>query len=136
MESAMENKETAPAKKHVLIVDDNIELAQSYKYLLEAHHYQVSTVESSVLALKHILHRRVDAIICDLKMPQVAGDMFYATIDGVNPELRHRFVFITGEAEHPKFQTFVSKVEAPVLRKPVPIAKLLLALESVLEPEL
>jgi CheY-like chemotaxis protein len=90
-------------------------------------------VSDSFLALKHILHQQVDVVVCDLKMPQLAGDMFYATIDGVNPELRHRFVFITGEAEDPKFQTFVGKVEAPVLRKPVPIGQLLLALERVLE---
>ena len=129
----MENKEKAPAKRHVLIVDDNVELAQYFKHLLEAHDYDVSVVPDSFLALKHILHQQVDVVVCDLKMPQLAGDMFYATIDGVNPELRHRFVFITGEAEDPKFQTFVGKVEAPVLRKPVPIGQLLLALERVLE---
>jgi len=129
----MKNKEIAPGKKCVLIVDDNVELAQYFKHLLEAHDYEVSMVSDSFLALKHILHQQVDVVVCDLKMPQLAGDMFYATIDGVNPELRHRFVFITGEAEDPKFQTFVGKVEAPVLRKPVPIGQLLLALERVLE---
>jgi len=131
----MENKEKAPAKRHVLIVDDNVELAQTFKHLLEAHDYDASVVSDGLLALKHILHQQVDAVVCDLKMPQLTGDMFYATIDGVNPALRHRFVFITGEAEDPKFQTFVGKVEAPVLRKPVPIAQLLLALERVLELE-
>ena len=132
----MENKEIAPGKKCVLIVDDNLELAQTFKQLLEAHDYEATVVPDSFLALKHILHQQVDAVVCDLKMPQLAGDMFYATIDGVKPDLRRRFVFITGEADDPKFQTFVGKVEAPVLRKPVPIAQLLDALESVLEQEL
>jgi two-component system, cell cycle sensor histidine kinase and response regulator CckA len=131
----METDDRAPRKCRVLIVDDNVELAQYFKHLLEAHDYDVSVVADSLLALKHILHQQVDAVVCDLKMPQLAGDMFYATIDGVNPDLRHRFVFITGEAEDPEFQTFVGKVEAPVLRKPVPIAQLLLALERVLEKE-
>jgi CheY-like chemotaxis protein len=129
----MESKEAAPRKKkHVLLVDDNLELAQAYKHLLEAFGYDVSTTHNGVLALKHILHKEVDAVVCDLKMPQLEGDMFYVTADRVRPDLRQRFIFITGLADDPKFQAFASKVNSPVLRKPVPIEKLVETLEKVL----
>jgi two-component system sensor kinase len=131
----MESNKAAPRKKkHVLIVDDNLELAQTYKLLLEAHNYTASTANNGVLALKHILHKEVDAVVCDLRMPQLEGDMFYITAERVKPDLCQRFVFITGLADDPKYQSFASKVESPVLHKPVTIETLVAALEKVLAP--
>ncbi len=128
----METKASEPRKKHVLIVDDNLELAQSYKLLLEAHNYGVSTAPNGVLALRHILRKEVDAIVCDLKMPQMEGDMFYTTVERTKPHLRQRFIFMTGFADDPKFQPFLNQVQSPVLRKPVPIDKLIQELEKLL----
>ena len=125
--------ETNASKRHVLIVDDNLELADPFKRLLEAHGYEVTVASNGVLALKHILHKPVDAIVCDLKMPQLEGDIFFTTVKRLNPTLANRFIFITGMADDPHFQTFVATVKAPVLRKPVPIEKLLEALNGVLK---
>jgi CheY-like chemotaxis protein len=125
--------ETNAGKCHVLIVDDNLELADTFKQLLEAHGYDVTVAANGVLALKHILHKPVDAIVCDLKMPQLEGDMFFTTVKRLNPTLANRFIFITGMADDPHFQAFVATVKAPVLRKPVPIGKLLEALSGVLK---
>jgi CheY-like chemotaxis protein len=125
--------ETNAGKRHVLIVDDNLELADTFKQLLEAHGYDVTLTSNGVLALKHILHKSVDAVVCDLKMPQLEGDMFFTTVERLNPALARRFIFITGMAEDPHFQKFVANVKAPLLRKPVPLEKLLAALSSVLQ---
>jgi len=124
--------ETAPRKRHVLIVEDELELAQAYKQLLEEHHYDVSTAPNGVLALKQILRKEVDAIVCDLKMPQLEGDLFYATVERTKPYLAQRFIFITGYADDPKYQPFLKQVKSPVLRKPVPIEKLLEELDKLL----
>jgi CheY-like chemotaxis protein len=133
LEPAMATKITAPSKKHVLLVDDDLELAQTYKELIEAQGYEVSTAANGVLAIKHFLIHNVDAIVCDLKMPELEGDMFYAAIERIQPGLHKRFIFITGVADDPVFKMFISKVKSPVLRKPVPIAKLLAEIKRVAE---
>jgi len=130
-ESAMTTKKKTPSKKHVLLVDDDLELAATYKELIEAHGYDVSTAANGVLAIKHFLNHNVDAIVCDLKMPELEGDMFYAAIQRIQPGLHKRFVFITAVADDPTFEIFISKVKSPVLRKPVPIDRLLAEIKRV-----
>src|SRR5688572_8688757 len=117
-----------PKKKQILIVEDEVELALSYKELLEEHDYSVATAPNGVIALKQILNRDVDAVICDLKLPQLEGDMFYVTVEKMKPHLCDRFIFITGMAENPKFQPFIDKMGSRVLFKPVTTEKLLEAL--------
>ncbi|MEW6158595.1 MAG: response regulator [Verrucomicrobiota bacterium] len=111
--------------KHVLVVDDDIELSQTFKALLESQDYMVTIVTNGVDALKLIMQMDVDVIICDLMMPQMAGDMFYMAVERVKPHLCQRFIFITGYEGHPKFEEFLKKVNSVVLYKPVTPGKLL-----------
>lgn len=119
-------------RRHILIVDDNLELAENFRHLLEEHQFEITVVSNGVLALKHILHKPVDAVLCDLKMPQLEGDLFFNTVERVDPALARRFVFVTGQADDPHFEKFVATVKAPVLRKPVAFEHLLSTLKAVL----
>jgi response regulator RpfG family c-di-GMP phosphodiesterase len=130
---AMETKSDEPKKKHVLIVEDEVDLALSYKELLEAHGFSVHTAPTGVIALKHILNKPVDAVICDLKLPQLEGDMFYITVERTKPQVCERFIFITGVADNPKFQPFINKMKGRVLLKPVGVEQLLQALNDLLK---
>ena len=128
---AMENKPAEARKRHVLIVEDEVDLALSYKELLEAHGFSVHTAPTGVIALKHILSKEVDAVICDLKLPQLEGDMFYLTVEKTKPEVSDRFIFITGMADNPKFQPFINKMKGRVLFKPVRVEQVLEALNEL-----
>ncbi len=127
----MESQNPTIKKRHVLVVDDEVDLTLAYKQLLEAHNYSVSTAPNGVLALKCILNRDVDAIVCDLKMPQLEGDMFYVTVEKMKPQLCERFIFITGVPDNPKFQPFIRKMESHVLLKPVSGERLLETLATL-----
>jgi len=127
----MENKPAEPRKRHVLIVEDEVDLALSYKELLEAHGFSVHTAPTGVIALKHILSKEVDAVLCDLKLPQLEGDMFYITVEKSKPEVCDRFIFITGMADNPKFQPFINKMKGRVLFKPVRVEQVLEALTEL-----
>lgn len=127
----MATKKKMSSKKHVLLVDDDLTLAETYKELIAAHGYDVSTAANGVLAIKHFLNHDVDAIVCDLKMPELEGDMFYAAIERIQPGLHKRFIFITGVADDPVFKMFISKTKSPVLRKPVAIEKLMAEIKRV-----
>jgi two-component system, NtrC family, sensor kinase len=122
---------TAPTK-HVLVVDDDIELALTYEALLQVHGYRVSTAADGSQALKLVLRGDVDAILCDLQMPELTGDLFYFEVGRARPHLLRRFIFVTGNADDPVYETFLKSVKAPVLYKPVSIDQLLGKLQTVL----
>jgi DNA-binding NtrC family response regulator len=115
----METNNGTPLKKHVLIVDDNIQLAWSLKESLESDGYEATIVPDGALALKFVLEHHLDAVVCDLQMSRVEGDLLYATVERSNPSLARRFIFITGLDDYPQFQKFIDTIELPVLRKPV-----------------
>jgi len=128
----MEDKQAATRKKRVLVVDDDLELTLIYQQLLEMHDYEVSTATDGAVALKSILAGDVDAILCDLKMPELEGDLFYGAVERAKPHLCNRFIFITGAGDDPKYHAFLSKMKSPVLRKPVHPAMLLQELRKLL----
>jgi CheY-like chemotaxis protein len=111
-------------KQPVLIVDDDIPLAWSLKEALEHDGYEATIVPDGGLALKFVLEHQLDAVVCDLQMFGVEGDLFYATVGRTNPLLARRFVFIVGLDAHAQFQKFLDSVELPVLCKPVTLAAL------------
>ena len=111
--------------KHILVVDDDIEFAMMSQAMLSLRDYRVSTAGDGVEALKLVSKNDVDAILCDLSMPELAGDLFYMAVGRVRPELLKRFIFLTGNAENPIYEPFLKSVKAPVLRKPVSFDQLL-----------
>ena len=118
--------------KHVLVVDDDIELVLTYQELLQAHGYQASTAANGREALKLVLHSNVDAIICDLSTPELAGDLVYREIGRARPELLKRFIFLTANADNPLYETFLKSVAVPVIPKPASLDSVLEALAAVL----
>ncbi|MGO8931237.1 MAG: response regulator [Limisphaerales bacterium] len=126
--------QTSPVnRKHILIVDDDIELALTYQALLQIRDYRVSTAANGVEALKLVMKDGVDAILCDLNMPELSGDLFYIEVGRAQPQLLRRFIFLTAYADNPLYETFLRSVKAPVLSKPVSFDRLLEKLKAVLE---
>jgi CheY-like chemotaxis protein len=131
----MEDQSGPAPSKHVLVVDDDIQLALTFQALLQVYGYRVSTAADGAQALKVVLNSDVDAILCDLQMPELTGDLFYVEVGRLRPHLLKRFIFITGNADEPLYQTFLKSVKAPLLSKPVSIDRLLGKLKAVLEAE-
>lgn len=115
----------AGRRRHVVLVEDHAGLAEAYQELLELQGYDVARFPNGAEALKHVMIHPTDSVVCDLEMPRLEGDLFYATIERAQPPLARRFVFITGMAEDERFREFVAHVHQPVLRKPVPVTALL-----------
>ena len=124
----MDTLNGTPQKKHVLIVDDDIPLAWSLKETLESKGYEATIVPDGTLALKFVLRHHLDAVVCDLQMSQVEGDLWYATVERSNPSLARRFIFITGQddhSDHSQSRKFIDLVKLPVLSKSVAMDTLL-----------
>lgn len=105
--------------KNILLVDDDVDLAQALKGLLEARNYLVTTVSNGAEALREVMEMDFDVIICDMMMPEMPGDMFYLAVQKTRPALARRFLFITGHADNPKVDAFLKHNDGLVIYKPV-----------------
>jgi len=116
------------------MVDDDVEWLELNQELLQGHGFVVSTATDGVEALKAVMKQDVDVILCDMMMPNMAGDMFFQAIERTKPHLCRRFIVITGHEGHPKVEAFIKRTKTVVLYKPVNMAKLMgyinLALKS------
>jgi CheY-like chemotaxis protein len=114
-----------PRKRHVLIVDDDIALAWPFKESLESRGYEATIVPDGALALKFALEHQPDAVVCDLQVSRLEGDLLHAAVERSDPSLARRFVFITGLANDAPLRKFLDSSNLPVLQKPVTVNALL-----------
>jgi two-component system NtrC family sensor kinase len=59
-----------------------------------------------------------DAVICDLRMPDIDGPALFAWIEAHHPDLALRTLFVTGDALGPVAGRFLARSGRPVLEKP------------------
>ncbi len=104
--------------KRVLVVEDSPDQALMLKDYLESYFYNVRVASNGVEALRAIMEEDHDVILCDVVMPNMAGDMFYYAVQRVKPELCERIIFITGHQENPRVKEFLNRVGGSVLMKP------------------
>ena len=130
--TAEECRKGAIPGKRVLVVDDDIGLLMTCQELLQAHDYQTSLAQNGAQALEVMKHRKVDAILCDLDMPELSGDLLYMAVGRAWPQLLKSFIFVTGNAENPTYEEFLKRAKATVLSKPFSINGLLEKLQAVL----
>ncbi len=119
--------------KNILLLDDDVELADTLKSLLESRNFVVTTVENGLEGLREVMAFDFDVIMCDMFMPHMPGDMFYLAVEKTKPDLCKRFIFITGYPDEPKVTKFLEQLRSPlVLIKPVDSDDLLRTIDYVL----
>jgi CheY-like chemotaxis protein len=102
----------------VLMLEDDPDLAAVLQAFFETEGYIVTRVANGVEGLKRVITSDFNVVLCDMLMPHLAGDMFYAAVERVKPALCKRFIFMTGHRADPKWDAFVRKVGAIMLFKP------------------
>ena len=100
----------------VLVVDDEPAIGRALRRVLSAH--QLTVLSDGYEAMEHLYREVFDVIVCDLMMPGLSGHKLFETVCEAKPELRRRFVFISGGAVTSEAATFLDKCECPVLPKP------------------
>lgn len=104
--------------RHLLIVEDDADQSDVLRAYFETMGYQVSTAGNGVEALKLIMREEYDAVLCDVVMPSMPGDMLYEAVRRVRPKQCERFVFITGHSGHPRVLEFLTSFTETVVVKP------------------
>jgi len=122
----------APGVKSLLMLEDDLKVAEMIRVFLEAHSFKVTWVTDGVEGLRHAMTTDFDIILCDLVMPNVPGNMFYLAVKRIKKHLCNRFVFMTGYKTDPNWNGFLSKMDCPVIGKPFALADLLSSIQTVL----
>ncbi|MCP4808525.1 MAG: response regulator [Proteobacteria bacterium] len=106
------------AKLRLLVVDDEPRLAAALGRLLGADHV-VTAVTSGREALQLVeAGEPLDAVLCDVMMPDLDGRAVYARLLQMAPELARRTVFMTGGAMSEGTRAFVEEMADRCLTKP------------------
>lgn len=111
--------------KAVLLVDDDRQLATALQWILADENFLVDVAFDGDEALLKVKASVYDAVLCDLKMPNLRGDEFYLKALELRPNLAGRFIFITGYGTDPQIRHFLVENEVKFLLKPFPIKGLI-----------
>jgi DNA-binding response OmpR family regulator len=118
--------------RSILMLEDDSDLAATLKEFFLNDGYAVTHAANGVDGLKRIMSGDYNLILCDMLMPHLAGDMFYAAVERVKPNLCKRFIFMTGHQGDPRWDAFVRKVGGIMLFKPFELHVLIEAIQTVL----
>lgn len=131
VEAAAEEADTAPKRKHILIVDDDPIMLKMLKEHLHDD-YDVATAINGKIAMKFLENKSTDLILLDYEMPGENGPAVLEKIrekkslDGIP------VVFLTGVSERGKIQEALALKPQSYLLKPIDRDKLLETISSVL----
>ena len=106
------------ARKKILVVDDDFAFADLTRRFLEENGYEVELAADGVQGIKKIMVHDFSVILCDMVMPNLAGNMFYTAVERVKPHLCQRIVFVTGHRGERKVDEFIRQVRGLILWKP------------------
>ncbi len=109
----------APATGRILIVEDEAEIADMLKEMLERDGHEIELAASGRDALARLDAAPVDLIISDLHMPDLDGPELYRRLVARCPELASRMVFMTGDVLAADVTGFLGDSGVPVFDKPI-----------------
>ena len=112
------NAPTPHAPRSALIVDDEPEVAQLLADGLQALGFDCEIADGGERARAQLRQRDYDAILCDLRMPDMDGPALFAWIASAKPHLMTHTAFVTGDTLGAAAWAFLAQSGRPVLEKP------------------
>ena len=84
------DKRHKPAKRTVLVVDDESDIVDTITLWLQKHNFTVYGFADPILALEHFKRNsnRVDLVLSDIRMPQMNGYEFINKIKAFQPKVK------------------------------------------------
>jgi len=121
------------ASKKVLVIDDEDAILQMVGESLRRSSFQVDMAADGETALQLIKQNHYDVTLCDWKMPGLNGQQIYERLSSINPNLRQRVIFVTGDVINERMREFLEAEKRPCLSKPFIISELRAAIRKVLK---
>lgn len=107
-----------PVSARVLVIDDDVGVANSLRVMLQEQH-DVLSEQSGQAGLRRLLKEEpFDVVFCDLVMPDLGGIDIYYALQLNRPGAEQKLVFMTGGVFTPDAETFLTHVPNPRVEKP------------------
>jgi len=119
----------------VLVIEDEEDVADLIREILEGEGMDVEHVSSAEEALAKLESQNFSLILTDLNMPGLGGRGFHQHILRDHPGLAARVAFVTGDSMSPSARAFLDRTERPYLEKPLAPAELRRLARSLLKSE-
>ncbi len=107
----------------VLVVDDEPTLCRALSIVFEREGYDVTALESGERAHSLLREQHFDCLVVDLRMPDLRGDVLYELAASLQPHLRGRTVFTTGDTSE-RAQELVGACGCAMITKPFDLTEL------------
>lgn len=129
--SAQTEQPKPPARKHILIVDDDSSVLKLLKGYL-AERYDVATAINGKVAMKFLETKRTDMVLLDYEMPEENGAAVLRKIRENSKTRNLPVVFLTGITERGKIQEVLALKIQGYLLKPIDMEKVSSTIKGVL----
>ena len=123
--------EPSSRQRKALVVDDEESNAALVRRALASADYAVDSTTQSRRALAMIERTAYDAVICDVKMPELSGQELYGRVCRVRPEMARRFIFITGDIDGEDTREFLDHTRCSYFMKPFNLERLTAAVNML-----
>ncbi|MCD6319483.1 MAG: response regulator [Candidatus Desulfofervidaceae bacterium] len=126
-------KAQPPAKGNILLVEDEAEVREIARDLLQVLGYQVIEARDGEegIALYRARRKEIDAIILDLVMPRLEGKAVFKELKAIDPQVK--VIISSGYSSKGTIDELVADGVKAVLFKPYTLAELRETLETVLK---
>ncbi len=118
-------------KASILIVDDQPELLDSLKLLLQAEGYRVDTANGGTAALTSLAGNDYDAVLLDLQMPDLSGHEVIQYVSRSKPDIQT--VVVSGETSFESVRKCMQEGAYDYVRKPYVPDEILTTLGNALK---
>lgn len=120
-----------PRRRKALVVDDEESNAALVRRVLASSGYDAESTTLSRRALVMIERTAYDAVICDVKMPELSGQELYGRVCQIRPEMARRFIFITGDIDGEDTRVFLDQSRCSYFMKPFNLERLTAAVDTL-----
>jgi DNA-binding NtrC family response regulator len=117
--------------QRILVVDDEPALRRTLERALK-HQYEVVAAADPHSAYQILDETSCDLVLLDLRLPQMAGDIFFLAIVRRWPRMLRRVILMSGDPLPPQPDWPVELTGCPVLHKPFSLDTLLQTVADVL----
>ena len=114
-----------------LVVDDEESNAALVRRVLAGAGYDVESTTLSRRALVMMERTAYDAVICDVKMPELSGQELYGRVCQIRPEMARRFIFVTGDIDGEDTRQFLDESRCSYFMKPFNLERLTAAVDML-----
>lgn len=102
----------------ILVIEDEKNIRQTIKDILELQNFQVEVAENGLIGVAKALQFKPNLIICDVMMPEMDGFETLKNIRSIKEIASTPFVFLTAKAEKSDFREGMNLGADDFLNKP------------------